>query len=105
MRCWSSSEEKSFADTFSASTASVASVISLVSFIVLHLLFFYFAFCEAAVMVRALIRDPGKGCLLVQPTVTLRKSLRLDHWTKVQYCPVLEPQELTDRSIASQETD
>jgi hypothetical protein len=32
MRCWSSLEEKSFADTLSASTASVASAMSLLGF-------------------------------------------------------------------------
>src|SRR5271166_3976029 len=49
MRCWSSSDEKSFADTFRVSVASVASVMSLVAFIVLSpSCLLYFAFCEAA---------------------------------------------------------
>jgi len=42
MRCWSSSEEKSFPDTFSASTASVTSALSLVAFIVLVVLLLRF---------------------------------------------------------------
>src|SRR5258708_21186243 len=69
MRCWSSSEEKSFADTFSASKASVASVMSLLGFTVLDfffLLFFYFASSEAAVTNRVLMRGPKKCCLLVR---------------------------------------
>src|SRR5271166_3373522 len=45
MRCWSSSEEKSFADTFSASMASVASIMSLVAFIVLPLSCLRFPYC------------------------------------------------------------